>query len=491
MSFLKLNHPRGLLVLFFSEMWERFSFYGMRALLVLYMTKQLLYGDAKSYAVYGAYGAMVYAFPVVGGYLADQVLGYRNAIILGGVIMALGHFLMAAQSEVTFYFALALLCVGNAFFKPNISTLVGKLYPADDPRRDAGFTIFYMGINIGACLSPIFCGAIGEYFGWHYGFSLAGVGMLLGLVAFIRGQKLLQGHGNPPPEAKLHKPALWGLSPYKWVVSGAVAAVPIIAGLIFKNEYLGPLLYVVAAVSLSWIGYIAYQGTSVERGRLFVLSCLIVFVTTFWAFFEQAGSSLNLFTDRNVNRHVFGFEIAASVFQSLNPFFIIVCAPVVAWAWIWLGKRKQEPSIPGKFALSMIFLGIGFYALVFGGKFADIHGKTHVVWITLAYLFHTLGELLCSPVGLSAVTKLSPPKYVGAMMGIWFLSMGSFGHHFAALVAKLMAVAPEAAQQTVEAASSLHVYTDVFLQIFVAALFLGAFMGLVTPALQKFTHGVR
>ena len=487
---MKLDHPKGLYVLFFSEMWERFSFYGMRALLVLYMTKQLFYGDARAYGVYGAYGALVYAAPVLGGFLADRFLGYRKAIILGGILMSLGHFLMAAPAEIFFYTALALICLGNGFFKPNISSIVGKLYKEGDNRRDAGFTIFYMGINGGAFLAPLVCGLIGETFGWHYGFGLAGVGMLLGLIVFVRGGKHLEGHGLPPNPALLQKPLFAGLKSIHGLYIGCILLVPVLALGLNRNATVGGILYTVGIVIALFLLYTAFTSDKVTRDRLLVVMVLMFFHTLFFAFFEQAGSSLTLFADRNVDRDIFGWVMPASVTQMINPFFIIVLAPMFAKLWIDLQSRGRQPSIPFKFVFGLLQVGLGFGALVYGGIMAQSTGVVAMVWLILAYLLHTTGELCLSPVGLSAVTKLSPPQAVGAVMGAWFLTI-SFGHHMGGGIAKLTR-APSDVEATAafNLVQSLKVYSTVFLDIFWVALGASVLLLLLTPLLKRWMHGV-
>lgn len=485
------NHPKGLLILFFSELWERFSFYGMRSLLVLYMTKELLYGDKAAYGVYGAYGALVYAMPVIGGLLADRVLGNRRAIILGGLLMALGHFCMAVSQETFFYGALALLCIGNGFFKPNISSLVGKLYTVGDTRRDAGFTIFYMGINAGAFLSPIVCGVIGEKFGWHYGFGIAGVGMLLGLACFIKGSGQLEGKGEPPSLEKLTARVAGPLSAQNVIYIGCAILVPVIGYAIYQNSLVGNVLSVVGSIALLWLLYTAFTATKEERDRLLVLIVLMFFHMTFWAFFEQAGSSLTLFADRNVNLSLFGFETTASLTQSLNPMFIIILAPFFSAMWAGLQNRGLQPSVPGKFVLGILQVGLGFAALVFGAQFAD-QGKTAYIWLALAYLLHTTGELCISPVGLSAVTKLAPAKVVSTVMGCWFLTI-SFAHHIAGAIAKLTGGSgdTEAASEGLDAVATLPIYSGVFWEIFVVSTGAALLLLVLSPVLKKWMHGVK
>ena len=487
---LRAGHPKGLVSLFFAEMWERFSFYGMRSLLVLYMTKQMFYGDKVAYGVYGAYGALVYASPVIGGMFADKLLGHQKAVMLGAVLMALGHFCMAVPNEIAFYMALALLVLGNGFFKPNISSIVGKLYPVGDPRRDAGFTIFYMGINLGAFFSPLVCGVIGELYGWHYGFGIAGIGMLIGLLVFRNGRHHFAEHGLPPDPAKLKAPLFVGLSRQTLLYIGCAMAVPFVALLLNRNQFTGSILYIVATGILGYLIYQMVRCEKVERDRLIVILVLTFFSTLFWAFFEQAGSSLTLFADRNVDRTFFGWTMPASLTQSLNPLFIVVLAPLFAKMWVKMQGMSKHPSIPTKFVWALAQVGLGFGILVFGSIFAKDTGITAMVWLVLAYLLHTTGELCLSPVGLSAVTKLSPARLVATVFGAWFLS-SSFAHYLGGAIAKFTEVATEEGMAAVvDPVASLPVYTGVFTDIFWVSLAATALLFLCVPFLKKMTHGV-
>ena len=449
----KLKQPRALYMLFFAEMWERFSFYGMRALLTLYLVRQLFAemsatdSDAKAKGIYAAYGALVYATLFVGGIFADRLLGYKRAVMLGSVLMALGHFVMAIETEFFLYVALAFLIVGNGFFKPNISSIVGGLYSdRNDPRRDGAFTIFYMGINLGAGVAPLLCGYLGETYGWSYGFGLAGIGMLAGLVVFGFGAKQLGDNGDPPNDTLNQKVA--GLSIENWTYAGAFASVAAFALLV---RYFELMSYVLTPFSLLVVGIIfvaAIRDTKIVRERLFVVLILLFFSTLFWAFFEQAGSSLTLFTDTNVERH----GLPASVFQSVNPAFILLLAPVFSALWVGLARRHKEPSIPVKFALGIAQLGVGFLVLAWSGAFAvdgeiSISGENGseitqaaavvpLLFLIGGYLLHTTGELCLSPIGLSMVTKLSPHKITAMVMGGWFLS-SAMAHHLAGLIALL------------------------------------------------------
>ncbi|MBI1325348.1 MFS transporter [bacterium] len=491
------GHPRGLYMLFFAEMWERFSYYGMRALLVFYMTKGFLaYGDARAAGVYGAYTGLVYATPVVGGLLADRILGFRIAVILGGVLMALGHLLMMIETQVAFYTALALLIVGNGFFKPNISSMVGKLYGEGDQRRDAGFTIFYMGINTGAFLAPIICGYVGETFGWHYGFGLATAGMLMGLIVFVLGQDLLGEHGLPPSRELLKKE-----SPK--ILAGSFGCVALISTVLVTMESLKSFfakiyvpdivfafLVVVGIITMTKLFKTAMESEKIARQRLFVVFALMFFQMVFWMCFEQAGSSLSLFTDRNVNRTIFGFEIKASVFQAVNPLFIIMFAPLLAAVWDTLASQNRDPSAPVKFFFGLALLSLGFVCFWFGAKMSNDQGMVWMGWLILGYLFQTTGELCLSPVGLSLVTKMSPQKIVGVVMGAWFLAI-ALANYLSGKIAELTSVSEggEGAAKVIPPPSeTVMVYGDVFGKIAIGAFAASVLVLALSPILTRWMH---
>jgi POT family proton-dependent oligopeptide transporter len=486
------KHPRVLAYLFFAEMWERFSFYGMRALLVLYLTKSFLFGDKAAYAIYGSYTALVYTTPVIGGLLADRLLGYRKAVVLGGVLMALGHFAMAVQNLQVFYFALALLICGNGFFKPNISSIVGRLYGPEDPRRDSAFTIFYMGINLGGLLSPILCGYLGERFGWHWGFGLAGVGMLVGLFVFLRAQKLLEGVAEPPDNAALERAIAPGVSAETAIYLGTFAALFAAWQLMQHGALLGSLLIVFGGVVL--LGLLVFMfrlPDKVERDRLGVALVLTLFSLVFWAFFEQTGTSLSLFTDRNVNRTLFGITIKASQFQSVNPLFILIFAPLFSALWLYLARHQREPSTPLKFGLGIVQLGLGFVALYVGASASRATGIVPMFWLVLGYFLHSTGELCLSPIGLSMITKLSPKRITGIMMGIWFLS-SAYAQYAGSLIAQLTGVhdAGPVARAAPKPVDTVMVYGSVFGGIAWVALVVGVLVMVTSPLLARRMHRV-
>ena len=440
-------HPKALFALFMVELWERFSYYGMRALLILYMTASVIDGgfafdDAKAYGIYGAYGALVYLTPLIGGFFADKLVGFRKAIVWGAILMAIGQFtlfLSGNANEVSFYIGLAVLVVGNGFFKPNISSMIGRFYEDGDKRRDGAFTLFYMGINMGAFLAPLTCGAIGENEGWQYGFLTAGIGMVIGYLVFVWGSKqgIYEDVGNGP-DVQLDKPIIPGLSNKMLPAVATVIMIVLASTLIVYNDIVDVILVLLAALV---IGYLLYEAGKMElqaKQRIWVVVVLLFFTTVFWTFFELAGSALSLFTARNVDRSLFGYEIKTTFFQSFNPLFIMLFAPIFSWVWIKLSNANKEPAAPYKFGMGLVLLGLGFLALNLGGASATA-GMIPAMFMVLLYLLHTIGELTLSPVGLSLVTKLSPRHMVGFLMGIWLLS-SSLAHQGGKHIAKLTTV---------------------------------------------------
>ncbi len=494
-----LGHPKGLFVCFATEMWERFSYYGMRALLILYLTKHWEFTDATSYLIYGAYTSLVYIMPVFGGMLADQILGSKKAVTYGAILLVFGHLGMTVESnEQIFYLSLALIVSGVGFLKPNISTMVGALYEEGDPRRDSGFTIFYMGINIGAFTATLLCGYLGEEIGWAYGFGAAGIGMLLGLFIFLWGQKYLEGLAEPPSNKYMTK--VNGISYENWAYISGVVMVLVTWFLVQNSQLVGQLLGGFGIIFIgAWLLYALLKCAPEERDRLIVVGILILFSLIFWALFEQAGSSLNILTDRGVDRVIFGWEVPASMFQSLNAGFIFTIAPLFALLWISLAKRNMEPSTPIKFSIGIVLVGLGFLALVYGMSSSE-GLQTGVIWIVLIYLLHTLGELCLSPVGLSSVTKLSPQRIVGFMMGMWFFASAA-GNYVASLIAKgtagdpVMLISEKIYLQVMflpgdtftinQKNGFMDVYTDVGL----IAIGCGILLAIITPLLRKLMHG--
>ncbi len=482
-----LGHPKGLFVCFATEMWERFSYYGMRALLILYLTKHWEFTDATSYLIYGAYTSLVYIMPVFGGMLADQILGSKKAVTYGAILLVFGHLGMTVESnEQIFYLSLALIVSGVGFLKPNISTMVGALYEEGDPRRDSGFTIFYMGINIGAFTATLLCGYLGEQVGWAFGFGAAGIGMLFGLIIFLWGQKYLEGLAEPPSNKYLQK--MNGISYESWAYISGIFMVLVTWFLVQNSQLVGQLLGGFGAIFIgAWLLYALFKCAPDERDRLIVVGILILFSLIFWALFEQAGSSLNILTDRGVNRVIFGWEVPASMFQSLNAGFIFTIAPLFAMLWIALAKRNMEPSTPIKFSIGIIFVGLGFLVLVYGMTSSE-GLQTGVFWIILIYLLHTLGELCLSPVGLSSVTKLSPQRIVGFMMGMWFFASAA-GNYVAGLIARATASESSGVSNDVFDLSQKQSFMDVYTDVGLMAIGCGIFLAILTPILKKLMHG--
>ena len=556
------SHPKGLYILFFAEMWERFSYYGMRALLIFYLTWHFLYDSDFSLTLYGAYVALVYLGPLLGGYLADKYIGFRKAVTFGAVLLVLGHGLMgfhgpaakeslvvdgasyalerpaysetrdqreimvdgkayaitafeqpeigsderkvsyvdASGATVTLdgtvqrerspihefilFAALALIVAGVGFLKPNISTCVGALYEQGDRRRDSGFTLYYMGINLGSFLSGIGCAWAAANYGWSAGFGLAAIGMLAGLVVFILGQGWLEGRADPPADVDLQTPVVAGLN-REWLVYAAGIGYAVLAFVLLKFASLtsAAMYPVFGLVTAGIVWYMLSKLDAETRNSMIGLLILSISSVLFWTLFDQGPTSLNLFAGAHVDNQIGGQEFPAAALQSANPYFIIVFAPIVAALWTWLGRRGWEPNAFIKFGFAMVQIGAGFYILNLGIQTAtpDAQGalRISVVFILLMYLLHTTGEIFLSPVGLSAVTKMSAKQIVGFMMGYWFLA-SSFANVIAAQVAKATQV-PEGAPT----AESLAAYNAVYLQLGTAAVALGAVLIFASPFLKR------
>jgi proton-dependent oligopeptide transporter, POT family len=574
------GHPRQLARLFTTEMWERFGYYGMRALLTLYLTKHFLFSDQQATGLYGGYTALVYLTPLIGGLLADQFLGSKRSVKFGAIVMAIGYFTLAfggspakpyalvdgQRYEVVvdnfvdrpttdpnekrylvdqgkklqirgnedgsislldngqeakrlpkgsfqsrgernpltiaiMLVALSLISVGNGFFKPNISTIVGTLYDKGDRRRDSGFTIFYMGINLGSIGGQLFCPLLADYFGWWAGLSLAGVGMLISyaLVQFDGGR--LSGYGERPADAPNRDILIY---------IGALLAVPVLVflfnnlmnsapaepgsgfiGYVASLSLMGKLLFGTFIIAVPAILAWSYsKGTRTEAQMMTAAMILIIFNVFFWTLFEQAGSSLTLFADRNTDRSVFGlFTLSAPQTQNFNPISIVIFAPLMSILWTWLARRNLEPSIPVKFAIALVGVGAGFLFLVWGTTFAGPNFQVGVWWLAGLYLIHSLAELCISPVGLSMITKLSIARVVGLMMGVWFLSI-SVAQYFAGIVAQFASVETVGGQVT-NLKVSLDTYTHTFTTIAWIAIGAGVLLFLLSWPLQKWMHGVK
>lgn len=420
------GHPKGLMTLFFSEMWERFCYYGMRVLLTLYLVKSLMKGDAEASLIYGAYTGLIYAAPILGGRMADKFLGYRYAVLFGAVLMAIGEFMILGGTEEMLMIGMGALIIGNGYFKANISTIVGKLYEDGDPRRDSGFTIFYIGINIGALMATTIVAYVGETYGFDKGFGLAGIGMLLGFFIFWNGRKNYAAASGLDITEAGKKLLIGPLNYVQAITIGSLGLIPLCYLLILNNGilnwiFLGLFIYVAYSLITAGIKEDKVESTNHWKDRMISLLIFMVINIVFWACFEQAGTSLTLFADRNVDRSIFGWEMPASMTQFFNPFFIIVFGSIFSMMWIKLSKIGKNPNIPMKFALGIFQLGLGFLVTYIGYKFSS-DNLVPLLTLVFLYMLHTTGELFLSPIGLSMVTKLSPKKMAGTAMGAWFLS---------------------------------------------------------------------
>ena len=579
------KHPKGLHILFFAEMWERFSYYGMRGLLIFYLTQHFLFSDSEASSQYGAYTALVYLLPLLGGYLADRYLGNRKAIAFGALLLVAGHATMGIEGEPArealiyegqqyelvaegrgsnrsvmievdgaeysfsansegdfeiaelpstasipavlpqgqfeierverdrmflniFYFALALIIMGVGFLKANISSIVGQLYEENDPRRDGGFTLYYYGINLGSFWAAILCGLLGETVGWWAGFGLAGLGMALGWVVFMRGRalfflpgkNLIDHVGNPPSQEKLKAKALGPINT-EWLIYGiGLVGVVVVWFMVqahtirFTVPGMGEQDLLALFLLIGGLGFLSYvvfymvnSCTKVEAQRLILALILIIVSVVFWALFEQAGSSMNLFAARNTDLSVGPFEITASQTQSFNAGFILLFAPVFAAIWAFLAKLRKNPNTPLKFALALVQVGLGFMLLVWGVQFAGDDYRVPLIFLAGAYLLHTTGELCLSPVGLSAITKLSPAAVVSTMMAGWFLS-SAFAQYVAGIIATFTAT-DTVAGQVLDPEAALNGYAAVFGSIGLFAIILGVVFGVLSFWLKRLGHG--
>ena len=437
------EHPKGLKTLFFTEMWERMSYYGMRGILVLFMTASILDGgldfnNVSASAIYGIYAASVYLATLPGGWIGDNLLGQQKTILYGGIVIMLGHLSLAIPNINFFYTGLILVAIGTGLLKPNISAIVGSLYENNTELRQSGFTIFYMAINLGSILGFFICGYLGENIGWHYGFGAAGIGMAFGLLQYIYNIKLLEGIGAEP----FNKINSKIKTKYKKIILGILISIFLItvSGLlgiwsINPVPLANILTIIITLISLSYFFYIYVFGglDKSERKRLIMIFVLFVGAALFWSGFDQAGSSFNIFAKEYTNRLFFGWEYPASWLQILNPLFVVILSPFMSYLWIQLGRRMLDPSLPFKFGLGLIFMAIGFLVIAVGAQVAISEDFAGVKWLLITYLLHTIGELILSPIGLAAISSLSPKKYIGQMMGVWFLA-SSLGAIIAGLI---------------------------------------------------------
>jgi proton-dependent oligopeptide transporter, POT family len=487
----KGKYPKQLYLLFFTEMWERFTFYGNRALLMLFMVNYLKFDDTKSNLIYGTYQSLIYALPVIGGFMADKFLGQRKSILWGGIMLVAGSFVMAIPVPESFFIGMGIMIVGNGYFKPNISTIVGSLYKPDDARRDAGFSFFYMGINIGGALGGLLCGWIGQNYNWHAGFGLAGIFMIAGLITFYKTQHKLGPVGLPPSNENLNAASPAGIKKEWLIYLLSIAAVPVFILILNYYKIYSYLINPFGIIALVYVIYTASKLGKEAFLKIIAALVLIIFSALFWAFYEQGGGSLNLFAERNVDMSIAGIKLSsAAVNNSINSAMIVLLTPFFVWLWLWLNKKKIEPNSAIKFVLALILLGIGFYIFVIGSGGAS-KGMVSLFYFSLGYLVMTMGELCLSPIGLSAITKLSPKKMVGLMMGVWFLA-SSYGQYLAGLIGTLMAIPGEKETgKIMPATESLAIYTGVFTKIALVTAACGILLLLLSPWMKKMMQGIK
>ena len=493
-----LGHPKGLAYLFFAELWERFSFYGMRALLTLYMVEEIFKSlsnrDYATTAVYASYGSLVYASTVIGGQVSDKILGMRSSIFLGGILMSVGHFVLAIENDIAFFLALAFIIVGNGFFKPNISTFVGALYEEGDVRKDSGFTIFYMGINIGGWIAPLLCGWLALKYGYHYGFGLAGIGMTTGLIFFWSGiKKNIFGEKGLPPNMEVYEKLIVGIPQKTFIPIIAALCVPVIAyilssyksittastPIIGEKNLVGIIFLVIGLAIGTYMVKILIKVTSDERKKLIMAILITFFMTLFWGFHELSGSVITLFASRNVALD--GFMTAAQT-NSLNSMFIIILAIPISLLWGYLSKKNLNPRTPYKFGLGLVLAGASFYILALSEGSADENGMVPFAYLIVMYFVLSIGELFMSPVGLSKITSLSPKRIVAFMMGIWFLS-SAYAFQIVGFIGKQLAV--ESTDSNVGGLDTLAIYTDGFMLISQYALGAGLIVIIFSPLMKK------
>jgi proton-dependent oligopeptide transporter, POT family len=490
----KGKYPKQIWSLFFSEMWERFCFYGMRGMLIYFMVTEMMFSDSVANLQYGATQAFVYAFTFIGGLFADKILGYRKSLFWGGLLMIVGSLILAVDPKAYFFFGISFTIIGTGFFKPNISTMVGQLYKEGDPRRDAGFSLFYAGINIGALLGGYLCIAVGkgemfssiipEALRWNVAFGFAAVVMVISLLTFLYTQKSLGEIGNSPlsllPDKKRKT---WEWATYL----GSLILLPVIMIMVSKTEYTNYFMYTIGPLTLLYIGYEMTLMNESDRKKMIAGLVFILFSIIFWAFFEQSGGSLSLFAANNLDNKVLGIPLDPNgVNNSANSLFIIIFAALLGMVWIWLSKRKMEPNTLIKFGLAFIFLAGGFYTFYTTKFFSDANGITSLDLFTFGWLVITFGELCLSPIGMSIMTKLAPQKLQAIMMGMWFLA-SAYGQYFAGILGANISEASENADNY----NKLLAYTDGYLQLAIYALVAGLVLIAISPFVRKLMQEVK
>lgn len=490
----KGKYPKQLWYLFFSEMWERFCFYGMRGMLVVFMVNHLMMDEKTANLQYGATQAWVYAFTFIGGLFADKILGLRRSLFWGGILMIIGSVILAVDPKNFFFIGLGFTIVGTGFFKPNISSMVGQLYKEDDPRRDAGFSFFYMGVNLGALIGGYICIAVAEgsmwqslvpeHLRWNVGFGFAAIVMIISLLTFTQTQKSLGTIGlSPLQNTEPSKRKRLEIVTY----IGSLLIIPLIIIMVANTVYTDYFMMFIGPASIIYLFYEMKNFSSAENKKLLAALVFIIFSIFFWAFFEQSGGSLSLFAANNLNNTMLGIELSPNgVNNSANSLFVIAFAALVGLVWLWMSKKKIEPNTIIKFGLGFLFLAGGFYIFYYTKFFADMGGKTSLGIFTFGWLIITFGELCLSPIGMSAMTKLSPQKLQAVMMGMWFLA-SAYGQYFAGLLGANIAEASENATNL----EKLILYADGYKQLAIYALVLGVLLIIISPFVKKLMQGVK
>ena len=481
----KGKYPKQLWYLFLTEMWERFCFYGMRGVLAIFMVSQLSLTDKESNLKYGAIQAFVYAFTFIGGIFADKILGFKKSLFFGGVVMIAGNLIIAFSPQDLFYFGITLSIIGTGFFKPNISSMVGELYKEDDPRRDAGFGLFYSGINIGALLGGAICVYLGKYHSWSLAFLAAAIVMIIGLITFAFTKKTLGPIGDSP---LLHLPDAKRKSREMMVYAGSLLSIPLILIMVKNTAYTDMFMYTIGPIAILYFLFeLMKLKTSVDKSKLIAAFLFIAFSILFWAFFEQSGGSLSLFAANNLSDKLLFFNIDPNIVNNTsNSLFVILFSPLLGLLWIGMNKRKLEPNTIIKFGLGFLFLSAAFYVFYYTRFFADSNGVTSLNVFALAYLVITLGELCLSPIGLSIITKLSPKHLSGMMMGLWFLG-SAYGQYVAGILGAGMSTPNDDASKV----EKLMAYTDGYKQLAIYALVCGLILILISSLMKKLMHGVK
>lgn len=490
----KGKYPKQLWYLFFSEMWERFSFYGMRGMLVIFMVSQLMMDEKTANLQYGATQAFVYAFTFIGGLFADKILGYRKSLFWGGLLMIVGSIILAMDPKQFFFFGISFTIIGTGFFKPNISTMVGKLYKEDDHRRDAGFSLFYAGVNLGALIGGYICIAVAngnmfasyipEHLRWNVAFGFAAIVMIVSLLTFTQTQKSLGEIGlSPLNHLEPSKKRTLEIITY----IGSLVIIPVIMTMVAKTEYTDYFMFVIGPASLLYLFYEMRNFSLAENKKLLAALVFIIFSIFFWAFFEQSGGSLSLFAANNLENTLVGFKVDPNgVNNSANSLFVIAFAALIGMVWLWMNKRKIEPNTVVKFGLAFLFLAGGFYVFYYTKFFADASGRTSLDLFTFGWFVITFGELCLSPIGMSAMTKLSPQKTQAVIMGMWFLA-SAYGQYFAGILGANIAEASENASNL----DKLNVYADGYEQLAIYALIAGAILIAISPFVKKLMGEVK